>query len=61
MNIVGVSARLAPKNGDVVFGVVRQFGEIVEVQQFVVKGPITGEGGGRCRAYDVKFEGAYLI
>ena len=60
MNVVGVPARLAPKNGDAVFGVAsRHVGGEVEVQQFVVKGPTIGDGGGRYRAYGENVEGAY--
>ena len=62
MNVVGVPARLAPKNGDAVFGVTsRHIGGKVELQQFVVKGPAIGDGGGRCRAYGENLEGAYPI
>ena len=60
MNVVGVPARLAPKNGDAVFGVAsRHVGGKVEVQELVVKGPAIGNGGGRCRAYGNSVEGAY--
>ena len=62
MNVVGVPARLAPENGDAVFGVAsRHVGGEVEVQQFVVKGSVIGDDGGRCRAYGENLEGAYPI
>ena len=62
MNVVGVPARLAPKNGDAVFGVVsRHVGGKVEVQQFVMKGPAIGGCVGRCRAYGENLEGAYPV
>ena len=62
MDDVGVPARLAPKNGDAVFGAAfRHVGGKAEVQQFVVKGPAIGDGGGRCRAYGENLEWAYPV
>ena len=39
----------------------RHVREKAEVQQFVVKGPAIGDGGGRCRTYGENLEGAYPV
>ena len=44
------------------FGVAsRHVGGEVEVQQFVVKGSVIGDDGGRCRAYGENLQEAYTV
>lgn len=59
LDFVRVPARLASKNGDVVFGVASgHAGGKVEAEEFVVKGPSISNGGGRCRAHGNDLEQA---
>ena len=59
VNVVGAPAWFAAENGDGRFRVASgHVGREVEVQELVVKGPTTWDGGGRCWAHGEDLEGA---